>query len=725
MDRWQKRFYPRINIRITIPFLFVSTLIGVVGIFIVTRLVSGSIQERINRQLLDSAEAATNTIIEIERQQIATLRALAYTNDVPEALATADLEALNKLLSPIAINNDLDELLVYDINGVNIFRLSRPAEGHRGQAIPLLETQGWQGVQRVITGLADNLGDKYVDIQSVNRQTTFFFSAPIFTDNNILVGGISVGIYANNFTRRISEQALSEIILFDNAGAILGSTFRNVAPEALQVLSPQSEPISDTLLQSYTPIEEKLIGQIPYQILYGHFRLREQNIGLMVVALSTEFVIDRIGTSRDAFVVLFSALLVAVMALGLWITRSIVHPVQRLVATTRAIQSGDLNQRVGLYTPDELGELGQSFDHMTNELVKRNAEINQLYIQQVGETARRDAILTSISDAVIVLDLLGNSIHRNEAANRLINAVQNNGHEWGLFSKLCGQPQQLLNPISAKFAERHFSVLATPVQSNEGDLLGYVIVFRDITEIILAEKLKDELILQLSHELRTPLTAIQGYVDLAKLFQQSGQTEQSYSYVDKAAEQLRILSHMMNQVVDVSAIIANQFYVDIEPFELQPLLADVIEQHRPAVLKAGLRIYTQFPSAIITIEGDRARLRQAFEQVFINAYYYTLPGGWVDVTIEQLETGAVTIIISDTGVGIGPDEVDKVFERMYRGQSADAGPTDQRGLGLGLYLARHIVTAHGGTLSLESDPKIGTAVTFRLPIKQASAVVAT
>ena len=102
-----------------------------------------------------------------------------------------------------------------------------------------------------------------------------------------------------------------------------------------------------------------------------------------------------------------------------------------------------------------------------------------------------------------------------------------------------------------------------------------------------------------------------------------------------------------------------------------------------------------------------------------NAYSYTLPGGLISIQAGIWNDYAV-VSIADTGVGIEPDEIERVFDRMYRGRSAEAGPTDSRGMGLGLYISRQIVELHHGTVHLESEPNRGTVITLSLPLRQPS-----
>jgi two-component system sensor histidine kinase VicK len=116
------------------------------------------------------------------------------------------------------------------------------------------------------------------------------------------------------------------------------------------------------------------------------------------------------------------------------------------------------------------------------------------------------------------------------------------------------------------------------------------------------------------------------------------------------------------------------------------------------------------------IEGDERRISEVIESLLRNAYSYTLEGGMVELHAEMTTKRAI-ISVADSGVGIGEDEINKVFERMYRGRSADAGPTDSRGMGLGLYIARQIIEAHHGSIIIESQPDLGTIVTVGIPVR--------
>lgn len=719
-NRSRRLPYPGINARIIAPFMLVILAIAAIGVFVVTQLVAGSIQERFNNQLVDSAQAASNTIVDIERQNLSTLRLLVFTDGVPEAVREGNISDLYDWFLPITANADVDDVIIFDANGATMLQLRR-VSGIQYDSTGRPDVSDWESVQNIIDENADDLGDKYFDIIGEAPDQMLYLSSPVTdSDTGEVVGGVTLGIDVKRLTAMVREQSLSAVTFYDDKGAVLGTTFRDSAIPQLSLEGNQTEDIY-AQLEGGSPINELEVDDGQYQMLYAPLKVRSQQVGLLGVALRTNFIVERTSTSRNVFGIVFSALFISIWILGLFVSRSITRPITKLVNTTRAIRDGDLSRRVELKTPDELGELGISFDHMTNQLVQRNQEINELYLQQLQETTQRDAVLASISDALIVQDLSGKIILNNVAAHYLIDSTSRDEKLREEFRMLLQQVKQTVEATTVQFMTDYYSVLATPVQMQGEGTIGYVIVFRNITPIVRAEHLKDELILQMSHELRTPLTSARGYVDLIKMMEAQQLSGQGSKFLENAIDNLKTLERMVTQVIEVSAIISDQLNLAIEPINVAKLLTEKVEEWHPIAANRGL-ILSLFPVNNVWVSGDYERLGQVLDHVLQNSYNYTLPGGFIEVSAEH-HADRVSISVFDSGVGIDSDDLENVFERMYRGKSADAGPTDSRGLGLGLYMTKQIIEAHRGSISLESKAGAGTMVTIELPaLKQPSAV---
>jgi len=725
------RTYPSVNTRIIVPFLLAIITIAAVGIFTVTRLVAGSIQERFTNQLVASANSATNSIVDIENEHLNTLRLMVFTEGVAEAIRAGDADSLDTWLRPVAATRVADEVMIVDNQGevlLYLTRLDTPLVVQYGEPTPP-DISSWENAQATLSGETDGIGDKFVDViptvlepgtDNERRSGTIYFNAPVVTtdDEQAVVGAIIVGLRMDNLVIQISQQALSSVTLFGFDGDVLATTYRATVDEIDDNLDlpPNEVDVIFEDVMSDSPIRPVVLDETDSQVLYAPFMLRSEQYGLIGVGLPSNYIVEQSGASRNLFGLIFGVFFVVVAALGIFIARTITTPIERLVNTTRAIREGDLSRRVEMRPRDELGELGVSFDNMTDQLVHRNREISTLLEQQVQETAQRQAVLTSISDAVIVQDLNNTVIMSNGTAQQVQHVVEQRPPEIRLLRDLLSAPERLNQPRVVNLADRYLSVLATPVTMSTTEILGYVIVFRDITAIIQAEQLKDEMVLQMSHELRTPLGAVRGYVDLVKMMEEEKLSGQGKEFVEKARDNLLTLERLVNQSIDVSAMLSNRFTIDIETFNLAYLLGDLFTEWRPAMQLRDLQFTLVLPNNDMYIEGDTERVKELLDHLLRNAQSYTLPGGMVEIHAE-ITTNRAIISVADSGTGIGKDEIDQVFERMFRGKAADAGETDARGLGLGLYIAKQIVEAHGGEIIIESEIGLGTIVTVGLPIK--------
>lgn len=705
-----KQLYPNISTRITLPFLLTILIIAVIGAFIVTRLVAGNIQERLNTQLLDSAQAASNTVVEAERQIIAVLRLMSFTEGIAQNVRDRNTAGIDVLLRSVAANHAVDDVIVFDLTGDTLYRY-KAATLNAAPTSTLPQTRNWASVQRVIGGEVDEQGDKFVEVQQLEGEFTFLIAGPITDDSDKLVGGMLIGMSNRSFVRLLKEQAVASIVLLDRDGGLMGSSFRDAVSGKLAMSRDQMRDLGEQQQVDASTTLRYEIDNATYQFIYAPLQMRSAQLGWVGVALPVDFVSDRISTSRDIFFVFFMIVLGVVVVIGVTVSGSIIRPVFRILDTTRAIRAGDLSRRANLKSPDELGELSQSLDHMTTELLKRSRKINKLYAEQLEETVRRDAVLTSISDAVIVMDTQDQPILTNAAAEVLMQSVEENPEYMALFSN----PLQYSQPRNATVGNRHFNVLSTPVRLPSGELLGYVVVFRDVTSLVEAERVKDEVILQLSHELRTPLTAAKGYVELVKMMGSETIPEMFLDFLGKAHNQIKTLGGMVDQVIEVNGMLANRFSIDAQMLDLTALLVEVIDTYRETIQAAQHKLIVTLPDAPIWVKGDTSRLTQVFGNIIKNAYSYTLPGGWIEIYLETDVDQQVVVRVYDSGVGIDEDEIEKVFEKLYRGRSADAGPTDTRGLGLGLYISRQIIEAHNGKIMLESEVNVGTTVAIILP----------
>jgi len=215
------------------------------------------------------------------------------------------------------------------------------------------------------------------------------------------------------------------------------------------------------------------------------------------------------------------------------------------------------------------------------------------------------------------------------------------------------------------------------------------------------------LLADVSHELRTPLTVMQGTLEGIL----DGVYPADQAHLAPVLEETRVLARLIDDLRTLSLSEVGVLRLHREPTDLARLIEEVVAGHRASADDAGVGIMVRASAELPSLELDPSRIRQVVGNLVANALRFTPAGG--HVTVEAgLETDGAWVQVRDTGPGIGPDELEHVFNRFYRSPSST-------GSGLGLPIARNLVRAHGGEISIESPPGGGTVVRAQLPARPA------
>jgi PAS domain S-box-containing protein len=236
---------------------------------------------------------------------------------------------------------------------------------------------------------------------------------------------------------------------------------------------------------------------------------------------------------------------------------------------------------------------------------------------------------------------------------------------------------------------------------------------RSYEQVEHANRLKDEFLATLSHELRTPLNAILGYARMVSGGMITG--DKMSRAVHTIERNATTLTHMVEDILDVSRIVAGKMRLNVQPVDLPLVLHEALETIKPAAAAKRIRIHAVVDPQVAPISGDPDRLRQIVANLLSNAVKFTPKQGQVQLGLERVNS-SVEIIVSDTGIGIAPAFVPHLFERF---RQADSGLTRQHGgLGLGLAIVRNLVELHGGSV-YASSPGVNAGATFRvrLPVR--------
>lgn len=401
--------------------------------------------------------------------------------------------------------------------------------------------------------------------------------------------------------------------------------------------------------------------------------------------------------------------------------RRLLEPLKGLIEFTRRVGAGDLSGRAPVTRLDEVGRLSESFNRMVEELGSTTVSKNYM-----------DEIIRSMAESMVVIDAGGIIELVNQATLTMLGYSE---------EELVGRPaalmlgpeigQRTMGPDSAEWVYRRKDRRCIPVRfsaSSMGDGGKEVWLAQDITGRKLAEqrlleakeeaeranRAKSEFLSRTSHELRTPLNSILGFGQLLEMGDLEPPDRESTDQIMKAG---RHLLQMINEVLDIAGIENGRRTLSVEPISLADALEEASDLARPLGTQRQIDIQVDLGScAVQYVRANRQRLHQVLLNLLSNATKYNRHGGRVTVTCEPRPEGIVRIGVSDTGPGIAPDALAKLFIPFERLAAAESGI---EGTGLGLVVSKIFVEAMGGSIGVETA--LGSGATFWIDLRAAAA----
>jgi len=366
--------------------------------------------------------------------------------------------------------------------------------------------------------------------------------------------------------------------------------------------------------------------------------------------------------------------------------------------------------------------------------VKAKREIEDLAQMMAERSARLDSILGSMTDGLWVYDAGGHVVSVNEAALTMFGlGSRTEAVELGSFERFHlrypdGRPIPREDFPHARALRgltvpdylaigRHIitgkdidlSIAAAPIESN--GVVGAVLVLRDITALQELDRKKDEFLSVASHELRTPLTTIKGYTQLLTQTVSDLPADEQMTYLNAVLGEIDRMMGLISELLDVSRIETNRLQIDRQPIRWIEFLerrANAFRVQNPA----RTITFDHGPSdAVLLVDPDR--MRQVVDNLLSNAVKYSPEQSEIEVR-AAIEDNCMLTSVIDAGIGIPRDEIPRLFERFHRARNVSS--RYYGGLGLGLYIAKAIVEAHSGSISVDSEEGQGATFTIRLPL---------
>jgi two-component system phosphate regulon sensor histidine kinase PhoR len=505
------------------------------------------------------------------------------------------------------------------------------------------------------------------------------------------------------FIKRKGRQAQVRFTVIDGRGRVLADSQRD--PAAMQ--NHADRPEVAAALSGRTSFETHFSFTLRERMLYHALPLRSGGTTVAALRLS-QFVrdIDKMFAFwRQRVIVLLLVLLAVSLFISLLLSRNLTRPIRGLARAARDLGEGKWQGHVAARRQDELGELAVEFNAMAD---RQRASLEKLEHSQ----QELEAILGSVSDGLLVID----------AQERIVRAGPR-------FCQLVGEADPIHRPYWEVLRSREFAdmVRQAATQSVRSEIEihgrtylaalsplpapgGTVITFHDLSESRRLERQKMDFVANVSHELRTPLTAIKGYAEtLAE--EAEGDAKKYLEVILRHADRLIDLTR---DLLSLSALEERGSALRRETVDWPELLAGMRVLFEKKLLEKKLDLDIALPRDLegIAFKGDRFRLEQMLINLLDNAIKYTDDGG---IAIRLASTaGRLIIECRDSGAGISPEHLPRIFERFYvidKARSRQSG-----GTGLGLAIVKHIVSLHGGEITAQSLQGQGSVFTISLPI---------
>ncbi len=369
-----------IRLKVILPYLLLTLVVAVIGVYVVTRLVSNTLSERLTNQLLEAGRVVSDNFVRQEVAHVETARIVAYTTGLAQALKNEDRETVLALVEPVAGGLGVENLILITPRGTELVHL---IQDENGDLQKVQENTG-AAASPIVSPYLKNKNEaepprRALGVNLVNDQYYYYTAIPVPLGSQF-AGVVVIGSSIDNILPFLKSTSLADIIIYGGNGHAIGTTLGAGNPDqnTLQMISISADDFQDIILADdiVTGEDFSLDGR-GYRLARGPLQVGNDRIGVFAVVLPLNFVIQSAVDNRTTYVFLFTLVMLGVIAIGYSVTRLIINPLYSLVHTSKAIAGGDLDQRTGIKSNDEIGALAHTFDEMTARLKERTDELEK------------------------------------------------------------------------------------------------------------------------------------------------------------------------------------------------------------------------------------------------------------------------------------------------------------------------------------------------------------
>jgi len=440
-------------------------------------------------------------------------------------------------------------------------------------------------------------------------------------------------------------------------------------------------------------------------------------IGAIYLIADMENVFEQMSEINNIFIKGTAIALGITALLGVLLARTITRPMADMQKQALVMSKGNFSRKVKIYGDDEIGQLAVTFNNLTKKLQESQSSTE-------GERRKLSSVLANMTDGVISTDRRGRVNLINQPAAKLLNVTRETVlnqpiiellglEEEYTFDDLLEQRESIILDYSTKKEAYILRANLSVIQKETGFVNGLITVLHDITEQEKIEEERREFVANVSHELRTPLTTMRSYLE-ALADGAWEDKELAPSFLNVTQNETERMIRLVNDLLQLSKMDSKDYRLSKGWVNFNKFYDHIIDRFE-MTKNDDITFVRDIPNENYYVDIDEDKITQVLYNIISNSLKYSPEGGQVTFRIGTIES-FIVVSVSDQGVGIPKNVIDKIFDRFYRVDKARS--RNLGGTGLGLAIAKEMVVAHGGRIWAESMEGKGTTVFFTLPYEQ-------
>jgi two-component system phosphate regulon sensor histidine kinase PhoR len=520
------------------------------------------------------------------------------------------------------------------------------------------------------------------------------------------------GYWVDDLVDRSGRSTETRLTVVALNGAVLGDT--TASGDALRAIENHANrPEVREALSLGEGTDERLSITTHERQMYVAVHVRHEGrlLGVARASLSLARIEMRAFELQRSLGIALLSVLVLASGLAWWLSRPLAAPMARILEGAQALARGDLAQRIHEDRDDEFGQLARLLNQAA-------FGIQEQFGAATRERARFSAVLSAMEDGLLAVDHRGIVLLANEALSRSHDLSRSTGTHYlevfrqaeigALIDQVLTSGERLSAEIDLAGSGRSFVLVGVPFPASPGEAHGAVITFNDVSERRRVDRIRRDFVANASHELRTPLTSIRGFVEA---LEDGGleEPETARRFLSRIRANADRMASLVDDLLELSRLESGAQPPSLESLDCGVVAKDVVASFGKIASRKSIALDCVQTEAPLVL-GDGDRLQRILEHLVDNALKYTPDGGRVVVRVAPFGEGVV-VSVEDTGPGIGPEHLPRLFERFYRVDTARS--RELGGTGLGLSIVKHLAESMGATVGVTSAPLKGSTFAVR------------